>query len=266
MLAVALLCTAAGPAAALDILLTNDDGWDSVGIQTMKDALEAAGHTVTVVAPASNRSGSSASLVLGTVVVTQESVNEYAVDGTPATCVLLGLSAILTQPADLVVSGTNMGANLGPAAAFSGTVGAAIAAISSIGGRVPALAFSTDPPVDEGEEPAFTQHFQDVADFAVGLISMLEAGSPELLSPNAALGVNYPPLSPSEIQGVTVNQLARSADIQLVYVETAPGVYILSAVAAPSEPEVPFSDRESYDAGFITIVPLNSDYTLHAPY
>ncbi len=126
---------------------------------------------------------------------------------------------------------------------------------------MPVLSFSTDPPVDEGEEPAFTQHFQNVADFAVALVSLLEAGSPELLPPHVALSVSYPPLSPSDIQGVTFNQLARSSDGQLVYVEAEPGVYIPSVVAAPSEPETPLSDRESYDAGFITVVPLDGDYT-----
>ncbi len=251
----------AAPAAALDILLTNDDGWDSIGIQTMKTRLEADGHSVTLVAPSTNRSGSSASLVFDVVAVTQESANEYSVDGTPATCVLLGLSALMPQPADLVVSGTNHGANLGTATPFSGTVGATIAAISSAGGRVPALAFSTDAPVDPGTEPEFTEHFQNVADFAVVLIDLLEAGSPDLLPRNLALSVNYPPLAPADISGVTVNAQARSSNGQIVYVEAAPGLYVPDTEGAPPEPEVSQSDRESYDAGFITIVPIDGDYT-----
>ena len=221
----------------------------------------AGGHFVTLVAPSSNRSGSSTSIAFDVVSVTQESANEFAVDGPPATCVLLGLSAILSQPADLVVSGTNNGANLGPATAISGTVGATIAAISAVGGRVPALAFSTDPPVSEDEEPAFTQHFKNVAAFAVLLIEHLAAGSPDLLPSHLALSVNYPPLSPSEIQGVSVNRLGVASTRQLIYVEIAPGLFFPDSVPATAEPEVPFSDRESYNAGFITIVPLDGDYT-----
>ena len=82
-----------------------------------------------------------------------------------------------------------------------------------------------------------------------------------LLPPHLALSVNYPPLSPSEIQGVSVNRLGVSSDRQLTYVEIAPGLFSPKFVPAPTEQEVPSSDRESYDAGFITIVPLDGDYT-----
>ncbi len=254
---------AADPA-PLKILLTNDDGWDAVGIQTMKDALTAAGHDVTLVAPASNRSGSSAALTLDFVNVTQQSTNEYAVDGSPATCALLGLSAILDEPADLLVSGTNKGANVGPSTPFSGTVGATIAAISDVGGRVPAIAFSTKPPVDDEEDPAFTEHFENVAAFAVGLIAHLQSTPGPLLPKRLALNVNYPSLSPEEILGVTINVSGLASDFQLTYAPIAPGsdVFIPVAVPAPFENEVPLSDKLGLEAGFITIVPIDGDYSV----
>src|SRR6266545_1659076 len=106
----ALLCPlfALSPAFAaqpgpLNILLVNDDGWDAVGLQAMKTALTAAGHNVTVIAPLANQSGKSASLTLDLVPVQQMSANEFAVDGTPATCVLLGISGILPQRPHLIV-------------------------------------------------------------------------------------------------------------------------------------------------------------------
>ena len=183
---------------ALDILLTNDDGWDSIGIQTLKLALEAAGHNVTLVAPLDNRSGSSVSLTLDTVQVQQMSGNEYAVDGTPATCVLLGISGILDGRPDLVVSGTNKGKNVGPDTPFSGTVGAAIAALRA---GLPAIAMSTKPPVNDETDPRFAEHFQNVADFAVRLIDRLKTVNPApgVLPKRTALNVNYPPLPPAQI-------------------------------------------------------------------
>ena len=141
----------------LNILLVNDDGWDAVGIQSLKSALQAAGHTVTLVAPLTNRSGSGTSLTLDVVQVQQMSTNEYAVDGTPATCVLLGISGILGARPDLVVSGINKGKNVGPDVVFSGTVGATVAALRA---GLPGIAFSTAPPVEDETDPRFLEHFQ----------------------------------------------------------------------------------------------------------
>jgi len=251
----------AGVSGPLNILLTNDDGWDSVGIQTMKTALQAAGHTVTLVAPDQNRSGASASLTLDYVGVTQMSGNEYAVDGTPATCVLLGISGILDERPDLVVSGTNHGNNYGPAAPFSGTIGAAVAAIRA---GLPAIAMSTDPPVDDETDPAFTQHFQNVANFAVALINRLKTYNPEpgVLPKRTALNVNFPPLAPAQVQGVTVAVQGRYSSGLLAYEEVAPGWFApINGPPAPGQEEVPYADRTAYHAGYVTVVPIDGDYT-----
>ena len=111
----ALSCTTVPPAAVdtrLHILLTNDDGYGAVGIETLKEALRGAGHRVTVVAPKGNRSGSSASITFGAIRVVEEATDEFSADGSPATCALLGLTAM----ADL----SNFpGAPLKPATAVS---------------------------------------------------------------------------------------------------------------------------------------------------
>lgn len=259
-----LICVSAVPAAVpgpLDILLINDDGWDSIGIQVLKEALQAAGHTVTVVAPLTNRSGSSASLTLNVVQVQQMSNNEYAVDGTPATCLFLGISAILAERPDLVVSGTNDGKNVGPSAPFSGTVGATIAAIRA---GLPAIAMSTEPPVEDETDPRFRAHFVNVADFAVDLIDRLKTFNPTpgVLPEHTALNVNYPPLEPNQVQGVAVRVQGRASSRLLIYEEVAPGVYIPGGgPPPPNEQEVPSADGPAFDAGFITVVPIDGDYT-----
>jgi 5'-nucleotidase len=267
LLAMALLSLLPATALAegLDILLTNDDGWDATGIQTMKDALEAAGHNVVLVAPLTNQSGQSAALTLALVSVIQQSANEFAVDGSPATCVLLALSAILAEPPDLIVSGTNDGANIGNTTSFSGTVGAATAGIIA---EIPSLAFSTDPPTDDPTDPAFQQHFVNVADFAARLIAHLQTtpgslnASRGLLPRRLGLNVNYPPLTPAEVQGIQLSVQGRVSTLNLVYVEVAPGLFVPAlGPAPPAEPDVKDSDVDGFEEGFITIVPIDADYT-----
>ena len=75
-----------------------------------------------------------------------------------------------------MVSGTNHGPNLGPALPFSGTVGATVAALRA---GLPAIAFSTDPPVDDENDPAFAAHFENVAEFGTEVDFPLSAPQPQ---------------------------------------------------------------------------------------
>ena len=80
LLAVACTTALAVPASALDIALTNDDGWDAPGIQIMRNALLAAGHNVTLAAPLTDQSGSSMALDLGlSLTVKKEAAGQYSV-------------------------------------------------------------------------------------------------------------------------------------------------------------------------------------------
>ena len=107
------------------VLLTNDDGIDAAGIRVLAAALEPVA-SVTVVAPVADRSSVGRSISDSVEVESHE--DGYAVDGTPADCVVAGL-AELCPAVDLVVSGCNGGANLGQSVlGRSGTVGAAIEA------------------------------------------------------------------------------------------------------------------------------------------
>ncbi|MWV63273.1 5'/3'-nucleotidase SurE [Halorubrum sp. JWXQ-INN 858] len=122
-----------------DILLTNDDGIDAVGLRALYDAL-AADHDVTVVAPATNQSGvGGARSWWDTTVQYSETDLGYAVEGTPADCVAVADVALGLDP-DLVVSGCNHGPNIGAhILGQSGTVGAAMEA-SFLG--IPGIALS----------------------------------------------------------------------------------------------------------------------------
>ena len=112
----------------MNILLTNDDGYNAIGINILKDKLSKYGRVV-VVAPVTHMSGKSVSITIGEWQKVEEIEKDvYAVHGTPADCVSWALYA-LSGDFDLVVSGCNNGHNLSFDTLFSGTVGAALTAL-----------------------------------------------------------------------------------------------------------------------------------------
>jgi 5'-nucleotidase len=123
----------------MKILISNDDGYLAPGLIALADALSACAE-VTVVAPDSNRSGSSNSLTLErplTVGKTADGV--YFVNGTPSDCVHIALTGLLQFKPDLIVSGINQGQNMGDDTLYSGTVAAATEGYLF---GIPAIAFS----------------------------------------------------------------------------------------------------------------------------
>ncbi len=139
--------TAPGQASAqavLTILVTNDDGAGAPGIDAVVQALRADPATqVTVVAPATNQSGVGGNTSPGRLTASQgTTVSGYPatfVNGTPVDSVDYALSTVLSTPPDLVVSGANLGQNVGPNIKISGTVGAARAGAQH---SIPAIAVS----------------------------------------------------------------------------------------------------------------------------
>ena len=112
----------------MKILLTNDDGIQSEITRALYDSLKEK-HEVTLIAPEKDKSGQGAAITLRTSVeVKKLDENIYAVGGTPADCVFMGLMAIMKEIPDIVVSGINKGANMGDDVIHSGTLGAALTA------------------------------------------------------------------------------------------------------------------------------------------
>ena len=107
------------------ILLSNDDGYFSPGIECLARALSTVAD-ITVVAPERDRSGASNSLTLDRPLSLKRSANGfYHVNGTPTDCVHLAVTGMLDVLPDIVVSGINDGANMGDDTIYSGTVAAA---------------------------------------------------------------------------------------------------------------------------------------------
>jgi 5'-nucleotidase len=135
------------------ILLTNDDGIASPGLRTLQAALEPQ-HEVWIVAPDSNRSGSSHSLTLGTPSrFRRTGPREHTCWGSPADCVLVALMGLVPAPVDLVLSGINLGPNLGTDILYSGTAAAARQA-AFMGRPAVACSLAAYSPPYELESPA----------------------------------------------------------------------------------------------------------------
>ncbi|GMO39111.1 MAG: 5'/3'-nucleotidase SurE [Termitinemataceae bacterium] len=127
----------------MNILSTNDDGWDCEGIKSLCSVLRDAGHRVVVMAPDKNRSGASHSITMANSLVLIKVVENdvWLCSGTPADCVLSVCSGAIDFMPDIVVSGINAGCNLGTDVVFSGTAGAARQGALS---GLPSIAFSQD--------------------------------------------------------------------------------------------------------------------------
>lgn len=127
----------------MKILISNDDGIFAPGIAALTAAFARAGYEVVICAPDRQRSAASHSLTISRPISVKEmrmpgAAKAYAIGGTPADCVKLGLT-VLCPDAEAVISGVNHGSNLGTDVLYSGTVAAAME--GAICGR-PALAVS----------------------------------------------------------------------------------------------------------------------------
>jgi len=167
------------------ILLTNDDGVKSPGIQLLADRLRTVGHRVVVVAPETDQSGVSHSIAFFArpTKLTLIAEDTWSCGGTPGDCVAIallgGLPEVFTpdSPPDMVVSGINRGANLGTDIVYSGT---AAAARQGALHDIPAIALS----LIEADE----WHWDMAVDFAVERLDEIKA----YWKPDSFVNVNIP--------------------------------------------------------------------------
>ena len=170
----------------LKILLTNDDGWNMPGITAAYEALTAAGHDVTLVAPKTNQSGMSAAMPDAELHVERPTADPkvFDVNSTPANAMDVGVLAILDGTPDLVISGINSGANTGGFIGLSGTVGATVAARAVYG--IPGIAISLE---------QSSNNKADYLDAARLLVDIVSHGT-DYINDGTVLNVNYPQLDP----------------------------------------------------------------------
>lgn len=185
----------------MKILVSNDDGINAKGIRVLAESLSRISE-VSVVAPLTEQSAVGHAITMKLPLrVTKHYINEeffgYAVTGTPADCVKMGIRNILPTPPDIVVSGINHGGNAAINIIYSGTVSAAReAAIMSI----PAIAFSIT---------SHTPHYFEAASkIAAELVKKVLGNK---LPMGSCLNVNIPDVPASEIKGIKITRQGNSS-------------------------------------------------------
>ena len=178
----------------MKVLLTNDDGIYAPGLWALFEKLKSA-HQVTVIAPDRERSAVSHAITLhqplrAVLTRVNGSVKGHAVNGTPADCVKLGISEILKDLPDFVISGINPGANVGININYSGTVAAAKEAALN---GIKAIAVSSCD--REG------RYYTDAADF---ILRLMEKVAQKDLPEGTFLNVNMPDVPANEASGIRI--------------------------------------------------------------
>ena len=236
------------------VLITNDDGIDARGIQTLAREV-AKKHEVIMVAPREQKSASSHSITIHEPIKVREEKIEgldckaYSVVGTPADCTQIGVS-LLAENIDLVISGINRGLNAGTDILYSGTVSAAIeGAIYNI----PSIAVSMEVNWEKEDED-----YQKAAKWAVKII---DYAYESCLKKNIVLNINIPNIEEDKIKGVKVCRLGKST-YQTEYVlieEKEDKVYTIKGTRNKIEEED--SDLYYLSEGYVTLTPLQFDFT-----
>lgn len=233
----------------MKVLISNDDGIFAPGIAALVKAFADAGHEVLVCAPDSQRSAASHSLSIARPISVKATEFEgaakaWAIGGTPADCVKLGLT-VLCPEAEAVVSGVNRGYNVGTDILYSGTVAAAME--GAICGR-PALAVSQH----EGRV-----EYDSAAELAV---SAFDSMMKQPLAPLSVLNLNYPERGKAKALVPAVMEQLHYAE------EYVPGVSEAGETTYTLMGKVRSDIRQSDDYqklcdGFATVTVLKADMT-----
>jgi 5'-nucleotidase len=233
----------------MNILLTNDDGIQAAALQQLRGALAPLGRVV-IVAPDRDQSATSHALTLHRPFrIQQHGPDVYSVDGTPTDCVVTAFYGLLDERPDLVISGVNLGPNMGEDMFYSGTVAAAIE--GSLQGT-PAIAASlvTKEPADFAEPARF------IARLAARL---LEKGLPR----RHLLNVNIPGGPWVEVRGVRITRLGSRIyhDTLVKKVDPRGRDYYWIGGEDPEWESIAGTDFHAVHHGWISVTPLRLDLT-----
>jgi 5'/3'-nucleotidase len=237
----------------LKILVTNDDGIDSAGIAALKNSLSEIAE-VTIVAPRMEQSAVGHGITMQIPLRLEEyHINGnffgYAVHGTPADCVKIGIRNIMKETPDLVVSGINHGSNTAINIIYSGTVsGAREAAIMD----VPSIAISV------------TNHRATEFGYAAKVAKNLALKIKEHGLPlGTLLNVNVPDIPENDIAGLLITKQGKSRWDDTYLKRTDPfgkEYYWLTGDLMEEDADLEF-DQYAIKQNFVAITPIHFDLT-----
>ena len=236
----------------MHILVANDDGILSPGLQVLAEACQSVGH-VTVVAPDREQSAQSHALTMTRPLrPVLRPDGSWQVDGTPTDCVLLALEALMPEPPAFVFSGVNHGPNMGEDVLYSGTVSAAMEAVVL---GIPGVAIS------------FAGRRDDLLAGYGARLAALVARICALkdFPKNTLLNINLPPIPADEVLGVRVARLGSRFFSESVARTKDPwGREVLwiggGKITWTGDED---TDHAAVAAGYISITPLQLDLTNH---
>ena len=237
------------------ILLTNDDGIYAKGIEALYLALIQE-HDVTVVAPETEQSAVGHAItwldpLRVDTVYRNGSFFGYALNGTPADCVKIAIAELMNPPPQVVVSGINLGANVGVNVIYSGTVSAATEA--AVYG-VPSVAMSIDSfkPADFSAATAFLQR----------LLTVIEKeGLPEGVS----LNVNIPNVPAQDVRGVRITHQGKKKHLERYdrRIDPRGHVYYCLCNSTVTQDTDPTADSLALEENYISVTPIQYNLTRH---
>ncbi len=243
------------------VLISNDDGIHAPGLKKLLAVLRRQAREVWVVAPENEQSAASHSLTLRRPLRLRKlGPRRYAVDGTPTDCVLLAVNQLLKDKRpDLVLSGINLGGNMGEDTTYSGTIAAAMEA-TLLG--IPAIALSQFVDRDEADNGC-------PVNWAVA-----EKFAPEVIAKTISVpwtrglfvNVNFPAIAPEEVIGIEVTREGRRKIGDDIREGTDPRgrPYFWIGARRKSKRYAPGTDLEAVRRGAVSVTPMSMDMT-HRP-
>lgn len=236
------------------ILVTNDDGVYSPGIQVLAKRLRELDDVI-IVAPDRERSAAGHSMTLHRpLLIEQIREHVYSVNGTPTDCVNIAVKGLLPETPRLVLSGINKGPNLGDDVTYSGTVAGAMEGILL---GIPSIALSV----------AARENFRfaEAAEVAFRIASLtLKTGLPA----GTLLNVNVPNVAIDQLRGTAVTRLGKRIYHQLTVERMDPRgkKYYWIGGGEPEWEHAEGTDFDAVDRGMVSVTPLHLDLTDYAAF
>jgi 5'-nucleotidase len=243
------------------ILLVNDDGFDAVGLKALKKSLQSLAH-ITVVAPLQNKSASSHSMTLNRPLFLKSFDDDsYTIDGTPTDCVFVALHSLFEDhKPDLVISGINIGSNMGEDITYSGTVAGALEA--SLHG-VCAISISQ---VFDNLKPNQNKNDFDfeLAQKTIYNISKKILNGSYPLGERKILNINVPQLSASKCKGIKITKAGHrdyGDDLRACHNPRGELYYWIGLHPLRWQTSDKSCDFEAVSDGFVSITPITTNMT-----
>lgn len=240
------------------VLLTNDDGIYARGLLALREVFSKKGDCL-IVAPELEQSAVGHAITLSRPLMVRRAKREgrfygYAVSGTPADSVKIGLKEIAGGPVDLVISGINLGANVGINVIYSGTVSAATEGCIL---GVPSMAVSLDSRSDEADFSTAAAIAGRIADFLMENRSLLSG---------IALNVNVPAIPERDIRGIRFTRQGQARLVETFERRLDPRhniYYWLVGETLQPVDEEDDTDLSVLKEGYVSVTPVESDMTRH---